>query len=857
MSPSARADQIERPQVTQHDVIPILLLRCTTCHGRQNREAGLDLRSKASILKGGKSGPAMVPGDSENSLILQRVLAEEMPPRRRLIEVSVKPMEADEIELLRAWIAAGAPEVEGPLEAPDWDPPISEQDREFWSFQPPGEFPVPRVQHVDRVRNAIDAFILEKLEATGLSLSPEADRRTLIRRAAFDLTGLPPEPEEVDAFLADSSAGAYERMIETLLFSRRYGERWGGYWLDRAGYADTEGQREQDILRPHSYRYRNYVIRAFNTDKPYDRFLLEQLAGDELVDYENSQEITREMYDNLVATGFLRMVPDPTWANITNFVPNRLDVVADAIDVLGSAVMGLSIKCARCHAHKFDPIRQQDYYSLAAILKGAYDEHDWLKPNANNPVDSTPEKFHLRCLPHVPADELRSWKDRDEKLEAEIVSLKTALEEKAAPLKHEYFEERLAELEEVLRSDVRQALNTATDERTEFQKDVSERFEPVVVASTEKLRELNEGFKKEAEETDKQVELLEKKRRPKPMIRALWDRGQPSPTYLLLRGNYLTPGQIVEPAALSVLSNSKLDIKPPWPGAKKTGRRLALAKWLIQPDHPLTSRVMVNAIWKRHFRDGIVKSMGNFGLTGTPPTHPELLDWLAREFIQSDWSIKAMHRLIVTSSTYRQTSTVTPPHEQLDLDNDLLSRFTMKRMEAEVLWDTLLLVSGRLDETPFGAVDGVKVRPDGLVTAVGTEKGWRRSIYVEHNRKQNMTILECFDLPRPTPNCLKRRNSTVAPQALHLLNNESIYQLMLAFAERVIRETGENPTRQIDRSYQLALGRSPTPEEMQLATETLQQLKEEWRAAESESDLKALADFCHVLINSAEFIYID
>ena len=538
-------------------------------------------------------------------------------------------------------------------------------------------------------------------------------------------------------------------------------------------------------------------------------------------------------------------------------MPNRLDVVADAIDVLGSAVMGLTVKCAQCHDHEFDPIPQQDYYSLAAILKGAYDEHDWLKPNAINFVDQTPEKFSARCLPHVPADELRVWKDRDDELKREIASLKTALKKKAAALEMEQIEERLAELPEVLRSDIRLAFSTPADQRSEIQKYLSEKFESVLLVTDEKLREIDKGYDKEAEETDKQVDALEKKRRPKPMIRALWDRGEPSHTYLLDRGNYLTPGRLVEPAALSVLSNSKLDIKPPWPGAKKTGRRLALAKWLIQSDHPLTSRVMVNTIWKHHFRHGIVKSIGNFGSTGALPTHPELLDWLAREFIENGWSIKYMHRLIMTSSTYRQSSAVLPDHERLDLDNDLVSRFPMKRMEAEVLWDTLLLISGCLDETPFGPADGVNVRPNGLVTAEGTEKGWRRSIFVEHNRKQNMTILECFDLPRPTPNCVERKLSTVAPQALHLLNNETVYQLSQSFAERVIREMGADAAKQIDRSYQLALGRSPMPDEMQLATATLQQLKDEWKEAESDSNLKALTDLCHVLINSAEFIYID
>ena len=854
---SAAWCQTERPLVTQHDVIPILLLRCAACHGRQNQEAGLDVRTKASMLRGGKSGPAFVSGKPQESLILKRVLAEEMPPRKRLIEVSVKTMRSDEIEVLKAWIETGAPEVIEDPEPADEDLLISDDDRQFWAFQPPHSSPIPSVRHPDLVRTPIDAFILEKLEENGLSLSPEADRRTAIRRASFDLTGLPPEPREIDRFLADTTPSAYERMIDSLLASRRYGERWGGYWLDMAGYADTEGERLPDLNRPHAFRYRDYVIRAFNADKPYDRFLLEQISGDELADYESAEEITAEIYDNLVATGFLRMVPDPTFANVTGFVPNRLEVVADALDVLSSAVLGLTVKCARCHAHKFDPIPQRDYYSLAAIFKGAYDEHDWMKPNSQDPVDAVPGKHLVRYLPHVTTEELRGWQAREGELDKEIASLRKALEAKAAPLKEKYVEARLAELPDTLQGDVRQALDTPADERNEIQSYLVEKLGKGLAASAENLKEFDEVFKKTVAVADMKIQALEKKRRPKPMIRALWDRGDPSPTYLLRRGDYLAAGPLVKPAVLSVLADGELELKRPWPGAKKTGRRLALAKSLTRPDHPLTARVIVNAIWKHHFRHGIVKSLGNFGRTGTPPSHPELLDWLARRFVESGWSIKALHRLIMTSATFRQSSTATPEHERLDLDNDLLSRYPLKRMEAEVLWDTLLLVSGRLDETPFGPANGVSVRADGLVTAVGTEKGWRRSIYVEHNRKQNMTILESFDLPRLTPNCLERKLSTVAPQALHLLNNETVYKLAASFAQRVLQDAGTDPARQIDRAYRIAFGRPPTTKEAQLALETLGTFREERQKSESRPDVKALADLCHIVINAAEFIYID
>ena len=338
-----------------------------------------------------------------------------MPPRRRVVEVSIKPIEAAETDLLARWIERGAPEVqiEPDVAGDSPDPLVTDKDRDFWAFQPPRPVEVPTVRDAERVRNPIDAFILRKLEQGGLGLSPEADRSTLLRRVSFDLTGLPPEPDEVEAFVADRSPDAYEAMVDRLLASPRYGERWGRHWLDLAGYADSEGKREQDLPRPFAYRYRDYVIRALNEDKPYDRFLVEQIAGDELLDYEHAPKITPEIYDNLVATGFLRMAPDSTWANITGFLPDRVEVVSDEIDVLGSAVMGITLKCARCHTHKFDPIPHRDYYRLVAVFKGAYDEYDWLKPEISTlPAPLSVDTQGDRHLPHVLPEEREAWKEQ-------------------------------------------------------------------------------------------------------------------------------------------------------------------------------------------------------------------------------------------------------------------------------------------------------------------------------------------------------------------------------------------------------------------------------------------------------------
>jgi hypothetical protein len=495
---------------------------------------------------------------------------------------------------------------------------------------------------------------------------------------------------------------------------------------------------------------------------------LEQLAGDELAEYENVPKITPEIYDNLVATGFLRMAPDPTWANITGYTPDRLDVIADEIDILGSAVLGLTMKCCRCHDHKYDPLPQRDYYRLLAVFKGAYDEYDWLKPDIHPGI---------------------------------------------GPVSQDVGGGRL--------------LNCAsTAERTE------------------------------------QARI-----QPDSRIQALWDRGEPSPTYIYRRGDPLNPGRLVGPGVPSVLTDGKtpLEVKPPWPNAKKTGRRLAFARWMTDPNQPLTSRVMVNRLWQHHFGKGIVKSLDNFGKNGMAPTHPELLDWLAREFVQKKWSMKAMHRLMMTSAVYRQSSAVTPELEKADPDNAWYSRMPLVRLDAEALYDTLLFVSGRLDETHFGAADSVKARPDGLVTPIGTDRGWRRLIYVQHLRKLLPTHLENFDYPQMNPNCVERRESVVVLQALELSNTGMVHELAEQFAKRVLATAGTNPTQQIDQIYQLALSRPPTEEEKQIAAAALSKLTNEWAKSKSGSGKsdqeaaarQALTTYCHAIMNSAAFLYVD
>jgi hypothetical protein len=842
------------PAVTQHDILPLFYLRCVACHGGRRKEADLDLRTRKSILKGGKSGPAAIPGKPSESLVIRRLLAEEMPPRRKLVSVSVKPMETSEIEKLTTWIGLGLPE--STVKTTDLELSeslVTDEDRTFWSFQKPRRPSVPEVSSADRVRNPIDAFVLQKLEEGGLTLSPEADKTTLLRRVHFDLIGLPPSPGQIDDFLNDRNPQAYEDVVNRLLKSPQYGERWGRHWLDAAGYADSEGAQNEDRVRPHMYRYRDYVIRSLNSDKPYSQFLVEQIAGDELVDFEHADVIDNQIYDNLVATGFLRTAPDRTFADITNFVPDRLEVIADEIDILGTAVMGLTLKCARCHFHKFDPIPQQDYYRLTAIFKDAYDEHDWLKSQGP------------RTLPNVTTAERNAWEKSEQKITQQVEQLRTEQMQKTVVKRKELLKETLASLPADIREKVNAALKTSKSERTDDQNKLIAEHASTSTMTAEDFGRLDAQFKTDTEARQQQIKEVESQRRSEPRIRALWSRGEPSPSFVLKRGNYLTPGRPVDPGVPAVLSDSSapFEVQPPWKNATATGRRLAFARWLTRSDHPLTARVMVNRMWQHHFGAGIVTTPGNFGKAGAKPSHPELLDWLATEFVDGDWKLKSLHRLIVTSAAYRQSSHVTDDALRLDPDGILLSRMPLKRLEAEVLRDTLLFVAGALDDTPFGPADAVELRADGLVTTKSTGRGWRRSIYVLQRRTQIPTLLDNFDYPQMGPNCVQRRESLVAPQALHLMNNGMIYQLAERFADRVIAEAGENRAAQVERAYLMAFGRRPSLEETAAAVSALNELTQQWTRQISGDDSKAnparraLVTWCHAVFNLAEFQYVD
>ncbi len=850
-------------EVTNHQIEPLLRLRCTVCHGARVTEGGLDVRTRASLLKGGRSGPAIVPGEPSRSLLLQRIHQGEMPPRELLVRAGVRPMESDEIHKLEKWIARGAPEAAvAPDVATDQpDPLVNQEDRSHWAFQPPRDVAVPAVPS-ERVRTAIDAFVLRKLQANGLDFSPEADKLSLLRRATFDLTGLPPRPSEVLHFMRDDSPLAYEKLIDRLLASPRYGERWGQFWLDAAGYSDSEGKRSADPIRAYAYRYRDYVIRSLNADKPYDRFLLEQIAGDEIEDIEKAERVTSQMVDNLIATGFLRMAPDGTGSDVVNTVAERLEVVADEIDIFGSTVLGLTIKCARCHSHKYDPLPQRDYYRLAAIFKGALDEHDWLKPvSVPGQTKSTMGSRYLELLTPEEEQQLAA---RKREIEQEIVVQRERLAALADRIRQEHLDRELAKLPHPLRDDLKKLLPTPRPQRTEVQQYLAAKFEKTLTLSDKQVKAAA-GYRRPALNINRIITQLEKELSEKPKIRALWDRGTPSPTYVYVRGDFRNPGRLVGPGVPSVLTNGKTPfvVESPWKGSKKTGRRLALAKWLISPDHPLTARVIVNRIWRHHFGRGIVASVDNFGALGARPTHPELLDWLALQFSRGGWSTKRLHYMLMTSTTYRQSSRLRPQAAKVDPENLYLSRMPLRRAAAEEVRDSLLFVAGELDERPFGRPDPVDVRGDGLVTSIGERGSFRRSIYVRHRRREMPSVLETFDLPQMNPACQQRPTSTVAQQPLYLMNNEAIRELSRRFAGRVLR-TARSRSEQIEQIYLTAFSRPPSDAEREVGHAALEELGRSWRqrlVAENKSPedapSAALAVYCHTIMNTAEFIYVD
>jgi hypothetical protein len=1010
--PSAKEPQLVR------DVLPLFKTHCVKCHGPAKQEAKLNLSTAGGLVRGGETGAAILPGQVAESLLWQRVEGDEMPPD--------DPLPDAEKLILKRWIAAGA------LGLPKARP-VGAADH--WAFDLAAEPAVPALRDAAAARTAVDRFIIAQLEPLGLTLNPEADRATLVRRVSFDLTGLPPTPREVRAFVADTSSDAYERMVERYLASPHYGQRWGKYWLDAAGYADSNGYFNADTDRPLAYRYRDYVVRSLNADKPLDRFVVEQLAGDELAGFVPGHATTPEAISLLEATHFVRNGPDGTGESDGNAEEVRVDrysALEAATQIVGSSLLGLTVQCAKCHDHKFEPISQRDYYQLQAVFYPAFNVREWLKPNDRVVVANLP-------------GDLERWEANGKKIDAEIVALKAefaawahANRPPSTVLFHDEFDEtgppladnwtniapgddapggtppvaldsrqapaaaRRAGVLEILESgadgdrwlstkaafdwtpegdgqwiqvsfdliDNKVAGGRGPAERiayfialhdfddsgsvaggnvlvdgnpaggAEVHVDYpgadakgagqlgAARYEPghnygvrvtnigggkfrldhlvdwawdeksiklaaddlpdggfgfefccgrsfvvdnVVVerglddaALDEPGKQAAERFQARQKELTAAVEAKGRERGDKPgRISWVTDRSEKPPeVFLLARGNYATPGEAVQPAPLSALSEpgATLDIKPPSADSKSTGRRLAWVRWLTEPDSrqaALLARVQANRIWQHHFGVGLVATSDNLGASGSPPSHPELLDYLASQMIRSGWSMKAMHRLLVTSAAYRQTSRLAPKAFAIDPENRLLWRYSVRRLDAESLRDAMLAVAGQLDTRMNGPY--VPTTRNELGEVLGKADGPaanRRSLYLQQRRTQTLSLLNVFDSPSLVFNCVQRPTSTMPLQSLSLLNSDFVVRQAAAFAVRTLHEAGAEPAARVAHAHLLAVGREPTSDETRTSLEFVDAMRRHY-AGSADGETRAWSDFCQMLLASSEFLYVE
>ncbi len=834
------------------DIAPILEARCVKCHGQDKTDGGLDLRRRFTILKGGDTGAAIVPGKPDESLIVRRIERGEMPPKDE------GRLDERQRSLIRRWVAGGAPLAnprELPLDDAEAAHRVSETDRRFWSFQPPVRTPLPAVTGGDRVRTPIDAFLLARLEAAGLSFNPDASRDVLLRRLCLDLHGLPPTPNDLEQFLADDRADAYEQLVNRLLASPRYGERWARHWLDVAGYADSDGYLAADRPRPEAWRYRDYVIQAHNDDVPFDRFVSEQLAGDELSDWRRADELTPEMTRQLTATGFLRTALDPTYPGYTE--PNEIhQVISDTMQIVGTTFLGLTIHCARCHSHKFDPISHRDYYSLQAFFLPALDPARWQPSEVRGIVMATDAQ----------AARIR---EHNQKADERINYLNAALGDLVARFRKKRIADELVAtrgaVDPALLEKLTAALAQPVEKRNEEQKSLIARHVPTLAVAEPDLAARYTDFKEEAERLRAAVAAEQALRRQPVVLRGLADLDDRPPTArLLIRGDYTKPGVTVETAVPEVLRNGDESVVIS-AGYKTTGRRLALARWLTEPSNPLTARVQVNRLWAHHFGRGLVPTLANFGRSGVAPSHPELLDWLAIEFVRSGWSIKAMHRLMVTSTAYRQTSAVDTAKLAADPDNVLLGVWQPRRVEGEVLRDSVLAVAGKLRDRMFGPATPVVAQSDGSVVTGDDDAGNRRSIYLLVRRSQHLTMFDLFDTPMMEVNCPQRNISTVPMQALVMLHGPFTERAAVALADRIQSATPGDDSTRIDFAWRLMFARSPRASETQLLLQSLAAIEQDHLAARGDAatDVDRIAarraawtQIALVLLNTNEFVYI-
>lgn len=895
-------------------VRPLLVQHCYECHSDAEADGGLNLDSKAGVERGGDSGAVVVPGKPDSSLLIEAVryrnLDLQMPPKGRMSDA--------EIAVLEKWVRLGVPDprTQTPSEAVRPTGMSIDEGRDFWAFRPVADPEVPAVKNAKSVQTPIDAFVLAKLEEHGVQPAPRTDKRTLLRRVTFDLTGLPPTPEEIASFLADDSSDAFEKVVERLLESPHYGIRWGRHWLDVARYADSNGL-DENLAFGNAWRYRDYVVDAFNSDKPFDRFLIEQLAGD-LVPGSNHETKT--------ATGFLvlgaKVLAEPDKEKLF------MDTIDEQLDSVGKAFLGMTIGCVRCHDHKFDPLKQTDYYSLAAIFKSTRTFGD----------TQTGVIKHWHEYSIATEEELEALK----KVDAELAKLKSAassFRNKATAALREDARSKAArylmaaanvapnaslkevaaiaeplELHPRILHHCRLHLQYHADDpvfekwheihakadisRDEASEQIEAHYRPLFEKAESALaeaRKKDSGAKKIDDGTlepvraalydpsgflavppkpefafdeetlneyyrlMEQARLAESSAPDEPSIMGVADGTVQASLPIHIRGSHRNLGEPVQREFPEVMRTSS--VRPVFP--KNQSGRLELARWMASTQHPLTARVYVNRLWRWHFGNGIVASTENFGRLGDRPSHPKLLDWLARRFMESGWSTKAMHRLMLSSSVYQMASkNADQTLAETDPENRLLWKFQLQRLEAEQIRDAILAVSGRLDTEPGGKT--VPLRNRQFVfnhTSVDHTKydSLRRSLYLPVIRNNVYSLFSQFDFPDPTMPTGSRDSTVVAPQALLMLNAGLIMDSADQMAVQLLSSSLDR-TRRVQVAYERALGRLPSDLESQRALAFITELSSESLAdaatVDAEAERRAWSMFCQSLFASNEFIYL-
>ena len=753
-----------KPLTFERDIRPIFRSHCYDCHGATKEKKGkLDLRLARLIIAGGETGPAIVAGDSGKSFLVKRVREGSMPP-------GDTHLSNEEISTLARWIDQGAKTARPEPKTIGEGLGITPEERSWWAFQPISRPPVPGKVPEGRVRTEIDAFVLSRLKTKKLDFAADADRLTLVRRVYLDLLGLPPTYEQAKAFIEDKRENAYEKLIDNCLDSPHYGERWGRHWLDVAGYADSEGYTNDDRERPYAYKFRDYVIRAFNDDMPFDRFIQEQLAGDEMI-VGPLKNLDAWQVQKLAATGFLRMAADGTESNPPDADLAKNQVLADTIKIVSSALMGLSVGCAQCHDHRYDPISHVDYYRIRAVFEPGYDWKKWRSPGQRRVSLYTDAKRARRA-----------------EVQKEINVINKEKNAKQQKYIQEALEKEYARYDEPLKSQLRAAKTTAGDKRTAAQKALIKKY-PNLNVNGGNLYQYNSKRADEIKAYAPRIAAISKKIPVEDFVRALTEaKSQLPKTHLFHRGDHRQPLQEVAPGGLTVTAPDGAQLKIPDndPQLNSSGRRLAFARWLTNGRHPLVARVLANRIWLHHFGRAIVTTPDEFGQLGTKPTHPQLLDWLASRFMESGWSVKQLHRLIMQSTVYRQSSLRHLDGDSQDGSNSLYWHKSVQRLDAEIVRDRILAVSGTLDRTMFGAPVGLKTDDAGQVSVGGPD---RRSIYVQNRRTKPVALLQVFDQPVMTVNCSKRTQSTVALQSLLMMNSASILKYAQMMSDRVNQDT--------------------------------------------------------------------